>query len=71
MRKKSGEVIETEKPKNKRCPKCGSRRLRKLFSEQTGRFVGFQCRSKSCFHLWCPNPGEKPGLRESIKERAR
>lgn len=64
-------LIEMENPKQKRCPKCGRRRLREILGERTGKFVGFQCKSKSCYHWWCPNPEVKFSLKESIEIQRR
>ncbi len=40
----------------KKCPKCGGRLLRKIYSEKTGEFIGYQCKRKRCNHWWEPNP---------------
>lgn len=48
-------AMERIKPA-KKCPKCGGKSLRKIYSEKTGEFVGYQCKSKSCYHWWEPNP---------------
>lgn len=44
----------------KKCPECGSKFLRKLYSEKTGEFVGYQC--ERCNHWWEPKEDYETGL---------